>query len=154
MQYFQIESDIGLLRHPGDRLLCLRRDSLTPPRRDTPPRDKTDTATPPRRAQEPLAMSEGTASKQSTPDIKLEFWDISELSPLSTPATSPPRTPSPFDLTLDKSLGVGAGCVGSRTPSPKPGLHSPVPRDSPLLSPYVENPVLKRARSFNKVSDN
>ena len=29
-------------------------------------------------------------SKQSTPDIRLEFWDIDELSPLSTPAGSPP----------------------------------------------------------------
>merc|ERR1711892_390919 len=93
-----IQLDIGGVRHPGDRLLCLRRDSLTPPRRKTPPRDKTGTDTPPRRAQEPPAMSEGTASKQSTPDIKLEFWDISELSPLSTPATSTTRSPSPFDL--------------------------------------------------------
>ena len=36
------------------------------------------------------------SSKQSTPDIRLEYWDINELSPLSTPAVS--RSPSPFDL--------------------------------------------------------
>ena len=35
-------------------------------------------------------------SKQSTPDIRLEYWDINELSPLSTPAVS--RSPSPFDF--------------------------------------------------------
>ena len=29
-------------------------------------------------------------------DIRLEYWDITELSPLSTPAVS--RSPSPFDL--------------------------------------------------------
>ena len=39
-------------------------------------------------------------SKQSTPDIRLEFWDIAELSPLSTPSATPAhsRSPSPFDL--------------------------------------------------------
>ena len=36
------------------------------------------------------------SGKQSTPDIRLEYWDINELSPLSTPAVS--RSPSPFDL--------------------------------------------------------
>jgi len=121
----------------GDRFQ-VKRDSLTPPRREglTPPRG---TATPPRRAQQCQAEDEG-GSKQSTPDIRLEFWDIEELSPLSTPACSPPRSPSPYDLR-----------VGSppRTPSPRP-LHSPVPQDSPLLCPHSVNPALKRARSFNK----
>ena len=43
-------------------------------------------------------------SKQSTPDIRLEYWDIAELSPLSTPAVS--RSPSPFDLRDLNSLQV------------------------------------------------
>ena len=79
-------------------------------------------------------------SKQSTPEIRLEFWDIEELSPLSTPAGSPPRSPSPYDL-----------LPTSPTRSPSPCLtHSPIPPSSPLLSPHIASPALKRAKSFNK----
>jgi len=114
------------------------RDSLTPPRRNglTPPRSN---FTPPRRAVDDDQASNGT-SKQSTPDIRLEFWDIDELSPLSTPARSPPRSPSPYGLNPRSP---------SRSPSPRP-IHSPVPRDSPLLHPHSASPALKRAKSFNK----
>ena len=35
-------------------------------------------------------------SDDCSSDIRLEYWDINELSPLSTPAVS--RSPSPFDL--------------------------------------------------------
>ena len=80
------------------------------------------------------------SSKQSTPDIRLEYWDIEELSPLSTPAGSPPRSPSPFDL-FPRSP--------SRSPSPR-ALRSPIPLSSPLLSPHADSPTLKRAKSFNK----
>ena len=83
--------------------------------------------------------SDGT-SKQSTPDIRLEFWDIDELSPLSTPEGSPPRSPSPYNLMPRPP---------SQSPSPRL-THSPIPPSSPLLSPHVANPALKRAKSFNK----
>merc|ERR1711892_498596 len=117
-----------------------KRDSLTPPGRNglTPPRS---TCTPPRRdkaAQDCLDDQAGATSKQSTPDIRLEFYDIAELSPLSTPAAS--RSPSPYEL-----------IPRSPTRSPSPRLtHSPVPLSSPLLSPHTESPALKRAKSFNK----
>ena len=62
----------------------------------------------------------GANSKQSTPDIRLEFYDIAELSPLSTPAGS--RSPSPYKLTPRSP---------TRSPSPPP---DPVPHP-PLLSP-------------------
>lgn len=118
-----------------------KRDSLTSPR-STPPRSH---MTPPRQGLKNNSNDEKeneVPSKQSTPDIKLEFWDIDELSPLSTPACSPPhsRSPSPFDFRPGPP---------SRSPSPRP-LHSPVPLDSPLLSPHVMSPVVKRAKSFNK----
>eukprot|EP00088_Acartia_fossae_P068926 TRINITY_DN8856_c0_g1_i1.p1 TRINITY_DN8856_c0_g1~~TRINITY_DN8856_c0_g1_i1.p1 ORF type:complete len:219 (-),score=72.68 TRINITY_DN8856_c0_g1_i1:33-689(-) len=78
-------------------------------------------------------------SKASTPDIRLEFYDIEELSPLSTPATSPKqsptRTPSPSFM--------------KRSPSPRP-CASPIPPGSPLLSPVPISPAQKRARSFTK----
>lgn len=89
-------------------------------------------------------ITQQTREKSCTPDIKFEFWDIDELSPLSTPASSPiPRSPSPFDFPGPPSPRL--------TPSPHLG-RSPVPPDSPLLKPHLnaESPALKRARSFNK----
>merc|ERR1712055_235717 len=121
-------------------LVSIRRDSLTPPRRDglAPPRNS---FAPSRLAKDTMEDDQvSIASEQTTPDIRLEFWDIAELSPLSTPAGSPPRSPSPFDI-HPRSL--------SRSPSPRP-LHSPVPHDSPLLSPNITSQSLKRAKSFNK----
>jgi len=124
------------------------RDSLTPPRRDllTPPRTS---STPSRKSQNRMGdcvasdqdvSNENSCpnSKQSTPDIRLEFWDINELSPLSTPAVS--RSPSPFDL-HDLQL--------SRSPSPR-NIRSPLPPNSPLLSPHRASPQLKKVQSFNK----
>merc|ERR1712106_1261146 len=114
-----------------------KRDSLTPPG-GTPPRS---TFTPPRRdmaGPDCLDDQASATSKQSTPDIRLEFYDIAELSPLSTPAGS--RSPSPYEL-IPRSP--------SRSPSPRP-THSPIPLSSPLLSPHTDSPALKRAKSFNK----
>ena len=82
-------------------------------------------------------------SKQSTPDIRLEYWDINELSPLSTPAVS--RSPSPFDLHDLRDLAPGL----SRSPSPRTA-RSPLPPNSPLLSPHRASPQLNRVKSFNK----
>merc|ERR1711892_206411 len=99
------------------------RDSLTPPRRNglTPPRSN---CTPPWRAQDTSDNQvDDQASNGTNPDIRLEFWDIEELSPLSTPAGSSPRSPSPYGLSPRSP---------SRSPSPR-ATHSPVPRDSPLL---------------------
>ena len=79
-------------------------------------------------------------TKPSTPDIRLEFWDIDELSPLSTPAGSPPRSPSPYELV--------PRCI-SRSPSPC-SMRSPIPSSSPLLCPNTASPALKRVKSFNK----
>ena len=118
--------DLGLNRTTLDNLI--KRDSLTPPRQNG--------LTPPRSTPQDI---DGT-SKQSTPDIRLEFWDIDELSPLSTPAGSPPRSSSPYDLMPRPP---------SRSPSPRL-THSPIPLSSPLLSPRVASPALKRAKSFNK----
>merc|ERR1711892_66676 len=117
-----------------------KRDSLTPPGGNclTPPRS---TCTPPRRdmaVPDCLDDQAGATSKQSTPDIRLEFYDIAELSPLSTPAGS--RSPSPYEL-IPRSP--------TRSPSPRP-THSPIPLSSPLLSPHTDSPALKRAKSFNK----
>merc|ERR1711892_41404 len=117
-----------------------KRDSLTSPGGIflTPPRS---TCTPPRRymaAPDCLDDQAGSTSKQSTPDIRLEFYDIAELSPLSTPAGS--RSPSPYEL-IPRSP--------TRSPSPRP-THSPIPLSSPLLSPHTDSPALKRAKSFNK----
>jgi len=107
-----------------------KRDSLTPPKRNiTPLRKHEDT---------PDDQESPATSKQSTPDIRLEFYDIDELSPLSTPAGS--RSPSPYEL-MPKSP--------SRSPSPRP-TSSPVPLSSPLLSPHTPSPALKRVKSFNK----
>merc|ERR1712128_324669 len=114
-----------------------KRDSLTPPGRSclTPPRS---TFTPPRRdlaAPDCLDDQASATSKQSTPDIHLEFYDVAELSPLSTPAGS--RSPSPYEL-----------IPRSPTLSPSPSLTpSPIPLSSPLLSPHTESPALKRAKS-------
>merc|ERR1712106_104074 len=79
-------------------------------------------------------------TKPSTPDICLEFWDIGELSPLSTPSGSPPRSPSPYELV--------PRCI-SRSPSPC-SMRSPIPSSSPLLFPNTASPALKRVKSFNK----
>merc|ERR1719318_1057414 len=107
----------------------IKRNSLTPPRRNV---------TPLRKEPEVLGSADDQGSKQSTPDIRLEFYDIDELSPLSTPAVS--RSPSPYELTPGSP---------SRSPSPRP-VHSPLPLSSPLLSPHTASPALKRAKSFNK----
>merc|ERR1719471_2006684 len=119
----------------------LKRDSLTPPRRDllTPPR-----ATPPRKTLHRMDNNDENScpnSKQSTPDIRLEYWDINELSPLSTPAVS--RSPSPFDLRASSPYNI------SRSPSPRT-TRSPIPPSSPLLSPMRASPQLSRVKSFNK----
>jgi len=116
------------------------RDSLTPPRRDllTPPRA---TLTPPRKTLHRMENNDENScpnSKQSTPDIRLEYWDINELSPLSTPAVS--RSPSPFDFQDFRP---------SRSPSPRT-VRSPLPPNSPLLSPLRASPTLNRVKSFNK----
>merc|ERR1711892_247216 len=106
------------------------RDSLTPPRRNG--------LTPPRRAQDTSDnQDDDQASNGTNPDIRLEFWDIDELSPLSTPAGSSPRSPSPYGLSPRSP---------SRSPSPRP-THSPIPHNSPLL--HSASPALKRAKSFN-----
>lgn len=124
------------------------RDSLTPPRRDllTPPRSS---FTPPRKTLNRMGDNSNgdenscPGSKQSTPDIRLEYWDINELSPLSTPAVS--RSPSPFDL-RDISNTVNI----SRSPSPRM-CRSPLPPNSPLLTPQrALSPALNRVKSFNK----
>ena len=83
--------------------------------------------------------------ERSTPELKSDFYSIDELSPLSTPACSPPASPTT-----------------SRSPSPPPSVtapprpqspavsHSPIRPDSPLLCPHTLSPALRRARSFNK----
>lgn len=113
----------------GGMSLAPPRATLTPPRRPAP----SNTA----------LEFEGGNSKQSTPDIRLEFWDIAELSPLSTPGVS--RSPSPYE----------ARQLGARSPSPALGSRpstprSPLPPSSPLLCPRTASPHLNRVRSFNK----
>merc|ERR1712106_850131 len=113
---------------------------MGPPRRNglTPPRSN---FTPPRRAQDTSDnQDDDQASNGTNPDIRLEFWDIEELSPLSTPAGSPPRSPSPYEL--------APRCI-SRSPSPC-SIRSPISSSSPLLFPNTASPALKRAKSFNK----
>jgi len=119
--------DLGISKERAG--LLVKRDSLTPPRKGLI-------------NQSSVENEEEVSSKQSTPDIRLEFWDIAELSPLSTPSATPAhsRSPSPFDLRPRSP---------SRSPSPR-HLHSPLPQDSPLLSPRPMSPALKRAKSFNK----
>jgi len=120
--------DLGISKERAG--LLVKRDSLTPPRKGLLNQSSVE--------DEEVQPS----SKQSTPDIRLEFWDIAELSPLSTPSATPAhsRSPSPFDLRPR---------TPSRSPSPR-RLHSPLPQDSPLLSPRPMSPALKRAKSFNK----
>merc|ERR1712106_186860 len=113
---------------------------MGPPRRNglTPPRSN---FTPPRRAQDTSDnQDDDQASNGTNPDIRLEFWDIEELSPLSTPAGSPPRSQSPYEL--------APRCI-SRSPSPC-SIRSPIPFSSPLLFPNTASPALKRVKSFNK----
>jgi len=121
--------DIGVNKATLGNLF--KRDSLTPPKRNITPLRKNED-------QDQDDQASTTTSKQSTPDIRLEFYDIDELSLLSTPAGS--RSPSPYEL-LPKSP--------SRSPSPRP-TSSPVPLSSPLLSPHTPSPALKRVKSFNK----
>lgn len=118
--------DLGISKERAG--LLVKRDSLTPPRKGL--------------FNQGSVEDDEVPSKQSTPDIRLEFWDIAELSPLSTPSGTPAhsRSPSPFDLRPRSP---------SRSPSPR-HLHSPLPQDSPLLSPRPMSPALKRAKSFNK----
>lgn len=141
-------TDTGRPSAVPSKLNLKKRDSLTPPRRDgwTPPPRVTMTP-PPRTAMTPPPPSQEEPepredSKQSTPDIRLEFYDIAELSPLSTPGCSPRASPTQ-DLRA-------AAAAASRSPSPRP--RSAVPPGSPLLSPHHHqiSPALKRARSFNK----
>jgi len=118
--------DLGISKERAG--LLVKRDSLTPPRKGL--------------VNQCSVEDDEVPSKQSTPDIRLEFWDIAELSPLSTPSATPAhsRSPSPFDLRPRSP---------SRSPSPR-HPHSPLPQDSPLLSPRPMSPALKRAKSFNK----
>jgi hypothetical protein len=68
--------------------------------------------------------------------LRAEFYDIAELSPLSTPGCSPRASPT-------------AVAAASRSPSPRPRTPaSPLPPGSPLLSPHPISPALKRARNF------
>ena len=87
--------------------LLVKRDSLTPPRKGLLNQNSVE--------EDEVGglwtihdMWSGAqvVSKQSTPDIRLEFWDIAELSPLSTPSATPAhsRSPSPFDLRHGKSF--------------------------------------------------
>ena len=100
------------------------------------------------------------SSKQSTPDIRLEYWDINELSPLSTPAVS--RSPSPFDLRdISNTVNISRFEIPQyhinlvdnrmiRSPSPRT-CRSPLPPNSPLLTPQrALSPSLSRVKSFNK----
>merc|ERR1719147_90006 len=83
-------------------------------------------------------------NQQEDPEfqIKDDFYSIEELSPLSTPASSPPssprtsRSPSPVN-------------APSRPESPAVS-RSPIRPDSPLLCPHKLSPAVSRARSFNK----
>jgi len=102
--------------------------------RGTPTRS---TFTPPRKSAEPTPISQD----RSTPELKSDFYSIDELSPLSTPACSPPpsRSPSPPPPVT----------APPRPQSPAVS-HSPIRPDSPLLCPHTLSPALRRARSFNK----
>jgi len=73
---------------------------------------------------------------------KTDVYSIDELSPLSTPASSPPTSPT-------SSRSPSPVSVSSRPSSPV-ACRSPIRPDSPLLSPRSLSPALQRARSFNK----
>jgi len=112
-----------------------QRGTPTKSERGTPVRS---TFTPPRKSVEPAHLTQDCSS----PQLKADFYSIDELSPLSTPACSPPASPTT-----------------SRSPSPvtahprpqSPAVsHSPIRPDSPLLCPHTLSPALMRARSFNK----
>jgi hypothetical protein len=74
--------------------------------------------------------------------LKTDFYSIKELSPLSTPSSSPPGSPR-------NSRSPSPGKTFSRAQSPAVS-RSPIRPDSPLLCPHTLSPSLKRARSFNK----
>merc|ERR1711970_1606810 len=112
-----------------------QRGTPTKSERGTPTRS---TCTPPRKTQIPVQ----TLQEDTTAQIKPDFYSIEELSPLSTPASSPPSSPRT-----------------SRSPSPvgKPSIpespavsRSPIRPDSPLLCPHKLSPAVTRARSFTR----
>merc|ERR1712106_292195 len=103
-----------------------QRGTPTNSERGTPIRN---TFTPPRKAVEKAVETQ----EGSTPELKSDFYSIDELSPLSTPACSPPTSPTT-----------------SRSPSPPPPATAPPRPDSPLLCPHTLSPAIRRARSFNK----
>jgi len=111
-----------------------QRGTPTNSERGTPIRN---TFIPPRKAIEQDAETQ----ERSTPELKSDFYSIDELSPLSTPACSPPpsRSPSPPPPVT----------APPRPQSPAVS-HSPIRPDSPLLCPHTLSPALRRARSFNK----
>jgi len=108
------------------------RGTPTKSERGTPTRS---TCTPPRKTENPIQ----TVQEDATAQIKPDFYSIEELSPLSTPASSPPASPRT-----------------SRSPSPvrrpeSPCVsRSPIRPDSPLLCPHKLSPAVTRARSFTR----
>lgn len=99
-------------------------------------------------------------TKQIPPTLQLpsDCYDIEELSPLSTPASSPfpPASPNPiggseserFSPFRDSRCSTPA-TPGSRCSTPDRG-GSPVPPDSPLLCRTPPSPSALRAREFHK----
>jgi len=108
-----------------------QRGTPTKSERGTPTRG---TDTPPRKLENTIEIPEEELLSQVKPD----FYSIDELSPLSTPASSPPpsRSSSPV-----RALPRAQSPAVSR---------SPIRPDSPLLCPHKLSPALSRARSFNK----
>merc|ERR1711875_150405 len=106
-----------------------QRGTPTHSERGTPTRS---TCTPPRKT--PNSLKEDPTTQN-----KADFYSIEELSPLSTPASSPPSSPRT-----------------SRSPSPvrrpeSPCVsRSPISPDSPLLCPHKLSPAVTRARSFTR----
>jgi len=111
-----------------------QRGTPTKSERGTPTRS---TCTPPRKTNHSIPSPQ----EDPTAQMKQDFYSIEELSPLSTPASSPPasprtsRSPSPVSTSRPQSPAVS---------------RSPIRPDSPLLCPHKLSPALSRARSFNK----
>merc|ERR1711970_1082616 len=103
--------------------------------RGTPTRS---TCTPPRKTQIPVQ----TLQENTTAQIEPDFYSIEELSPLSTPASSPPASPR-------TSRSPSPVMTPSRPESPAVS-RSPIRPDSPLLCPHKLSPAVTRARSFTR----
>jgi len=111
------------------------RGTPTKSERGTPTRS---TCTPPRKTQIPVQ----TLQENTTAQIKPDFYSIEELSPLSTPASSPPASPR-------TSRSPSPVMTPSRPESPAVS-RSPIRPDSPLLCPHKLSPAVTRARSFTR----